>query len=499
MPHLSAFVSPLRSRRLPRFLRWLPVLLLALGMAPAAHAQNCDLRFNTQADLDTYLASGTRCSTAGSIFIRGYNRNADGTPDGGVTDVSGLLHITAVTREVIIQKGQLGSLAGLNNIGLIGGGLIFQGGVGVLDEFPFLVSAAGGVSFSTTSFTEIKGFGLLSNAGTIGITQNPSLRFVSGFGNLRTVANLLTISDNPMLITIPDFGSLTSAGSILVMSNPQLQAVAGFDQLRSLGSVNITTNAALRTVSGFTGGLVATGQVGIMENPALETLSGFNNSDISLVNITRNPLLREISNFNNSRFGVSIFVGYNAGLKKISGFKTIEAPRDISISLNPLLDSISGLTGSLGPYGLSIDDNPALLSLTPGLVFTDYSRFGYLRIRNNSSLVGCTAPWLCQVLARGANAVISDNAPTCTDATIRQACTTLTTRPTVTQRPAPYPNPADDVLQLPTRGAYRVSDLAGRVLLHGTGAHVSLAELPAGLYLVHTGTDLQDRFRIVKR
>ncbi|MCB2407571.1 T9SS type A sorting domain-containing protein [Hymenobacter lucidus] len=483
---------------MPRFLRWLPVLLLALGMASSAHAQTCDLRFDTQADLDSYLSSGTRCSTAGSIFIRGYNRRDNGTPDGGVIDVSGLLHITAVTRDVIIQKNQLASLAGLDNIGQIGGGLIIQSGVGTFDDFLFLVSA-GAVDIYGTSFTEIRGFGLLSSVGTVSISQNPVLRTVNAFNNLRTVTNRLSITNNPVLENIPAFGSLTSVGDIQFQSNPRLQSVLGFNQLRSLGSVNITTNTALSTVSGFNGGLVATGQVGIMENPALETLSGFNNSEISLVNISRNPLLRDISNFNNSRFGVSIFVGYNAGLKKISGFNTIVAPQNISITLNPLLDSISGLTGSMAPYGLSIDENPALLSLGSGLVFTDYSRIGYLRLINNSSLATCTASWLCQVIARGANVAISGNAPTCTDATIRQACTTLAVQPAAAQRPAPYPNPADDVLQLPDRGSYRVSDLTGRVLLHGTGGHVSLTELPAGIYVVHTGAEFQNRFRIVKR
>ncbi|TGE29721.1 hypothetical protein E5K02_09760 [Hymenobacter metallicola] len=477
------------------------MLLLALAMASSAHAQSqtCALRFNTQEELNNYLGSGTRCSTAQSIFIRGYNRNADGTPDGGVTDVSGLLHITAVTGDVIIQKNLLASLAGLNDIGTVGGVVHIQSGVGTFDDFPFLVSA-GGVAFSGTSFTEIRGFGLLSSAGEVYISQNSALRSVNAFNNLRTLTSRLTITNNPLLDRISTFGALTAAADIQVQSNPQLQAIVGFNALRSLGSVNITVNDALRTISGFNGGLVATGQVGIMENPVLETLSGFDNSDVSLVNISRNPRLKEIANFNNSRFGVSIAITYNAGLEQITGFRSMAAPpRDLSISQNVLLDSISGFTGATAPTNLAIDDNPALRTLTQGLTFTTYSTLNYLYLRNNSSLTGCNVPWLCQHLVRGGGANISGNATGCSEAAIRQACTTLAARPVATKRPAPFPNPTDDMLQLPVRGAYRVSDLAGRVLLHGTGFQVSLAELPTGLYLVHTGADFQDRFRIVKR
>ncbi|WP_400190127.1 T9SS type A sorting domain-containing protein [Hymenobacter sp. B81] len=466
MSNLSSPAHSSRARRFFCLLGWLPVLLLALGLAPAAQAQTCNLYFETQAAVDSYVASGVRCPTAQSLFIRGFIRNSDGSTNGGVSDISGLLHITAVTQGVLVVMGEMSSLAGLANIQNIGGGLTIQGVIAptALNAFPNLQRVGGTVGITLSpgltgiagfgrlqsvqsitihdclNLVSIAGFGALTTAEYISISSMPALRSISGFGNLHTitgptpgVSNALGISYNPVLETIPAFPTLASVGSISITANPRLQTVVGFDGLRSASYINIGENTALHTISGFNGPLVVTpiggsyGHINIGQNSALETLAGFDGLEALHVNIGNNPRLRDIASFNNSKLNGQLSVYDNAGLEKITGFRSLRGVQDVSISRNAVLDSISGITGSAAPRGIFIQDNPTLRTLTPGLAFADYSALNFLYLLNNSSLAGCNVSWICQYLARGGSANISGNAPSCTYAAIQQGCASAPT------------------------------------------------------------------------
>ncbi|OON68424.1 hypothetical protein B0919_12230 [Hymenobacter sp. CRA2] len=75
-----------------------------------------------------------------------------------------------------------------------------------------------------------------------------------------------------------------------------------------------------------------------------------------------------------------------------------------------------------------------------------------LSLTNNSSLMGCAVPWLCQYLARSGYAVISGNAPSCNYAAIQQGCATAA------------------ALDLNVSGAQAISGSYRNVTITGTGA-----------------------------
>ena len=498
-----------------KHLLWLTLFVAhALAAAPAAQAQNCNLSFNTQAQLNSYLASGTRCNTPASLSIRGFSRYRDSNgnlvSDGGVSDVSGLQHITAVGQGgVSIIMFELSSLAGLSNIQQIGGALRISNATGAsrgLNAFPNLQQVGGEILFQqNASLTSIAGFGRLESAKGIGFFTHPNLgsisgfealtstvylsisqdlpvlRSVSGFNSLRTIGgsnqsggDILTISGNPLLETIPDFNALISAGFIFISNNPRLQAIVGFNALRNSSTIVIDNNTLLSTISGFNGPLVAAGNVQIIRNAALETLAGFEGLEVAQVSIGLNPRLRAIPSFNNSKLNGQLSVYENAGLEQITGFQSLRAADNIVIDRNPLLATITGFTGSSAPRGLFIRSNPALLSLTPGLAFADYSTLSSLAIENNSSLVGCNVPWLCQYLARGGFIFgISGNAPSCNYAAVLQNCATA---------------PANDLV---VTGAQTISGSYRNLTVTGTGVATLNGPLTvAGTLAVQSGGQL---------
>ncbi|GAA4393794.1 hypothetical protein [Hymenobacter koreensis] len=223
-----------------------------------AQAQTCNLAFNTQAQVNAYLASGNRCSTVDNLSITGAQRLSDGTLTPGVTDVSGLLHITAVTGIVQLQLNELANLGGLANIEQIGGNLMIGGAASAtgLNIFPNLRRVGGEIRFMF----------------------NPALTSISGFGQLQS-ANILYIALNQNLTSVSGFGALTTLGYFYIAQNPALRSINGFQ--------------SLRTVTGGTqGGIAVNSMLWITNNPVLETIPDFASlASVEYLNIIENGRL----------------------------------------------------------------------------------------------------------------------------------------------------------------------------------------------------------------
>ncbi|WP_375378206.1 T9SS type A sorting domain-containing protein [Hymenobacter cellulosilyticus] len=80
-----------------------------------------------------------------------------------------------------------------------------------------------------------------------------------------------------------------------------------------------------------------------------------------------------------------------------------------------------------------------------------------------------------------------------------QSCQILPVQTPDAELAPAYPNPVQDILHLPSPTSYVVRDMLGRVKLQGQGAHISMGDLPAGIYLVETGQGLNRQLRISKQ
>lgn len=290
--------------------------------------------------------------------------------------------------------------------------------------------------------------------------------------------------------------------ALTISNNPALQQqLAGFNSLRNLQNIGITGNG-ITAISGFNGGVLlngsGSGSINISSNPRLQSIIGFAGANVRSLNIYTNAGLVAISGFNNGAF-VAVNIGSNDAMTSVSGFRNSDFTNTIQLSNNVQLDNISGFIGSRAPATISLSGNSRLQNFAQGFAFGSYSALTTLNIGSNTLLAACAQPWICTYLRRGGYALISNNAPSCTQPAILQACQALAVQPPVVVPAPAYPNPVVDVLHLSSPSAYTVRDLLGRALRQGQGTQIFMGDLPAGVYVVETGQEVKRSTRTIKQ
>ncbi|MCB2406474.1 T9SS type A sorting domain-containing protein [Hymenobacter lucidus] len=514
-------------------MKHLLLLALLVGVTFGARAQ-CNATLTTQAEVNAFGATG--CTTVSVLSIRG------GTPTStdGIYDLTPLSNITTVTGSVVLILNDLTNIQGLDNIATIGGeldittatsltelsinagpssafrGLVSVGSYVIISDNPSLTSISGFFRLRNSKTIQItrnnrlagiSGFNVLQTTAVLSITSCPALRSITGFNNVTTLvpdatfpATELVIAENRALENILGFTSFTATDQFSIYNNKSLRELAGFNNLRRVKSLNISNDSAMASISGFNGPLVIDGNLSINTHARLTTISGFAGVRATAAYINSNERLLTISGFDGSRIG-SLDIGYNASLRTISGFNDAESTNYIQVTSNPKLGRVRGFGGlnMNAPRRITIGDSDSLTSLNEAFRYSSYSALTQLSIINNRRLATCTEPWICQYLASGGSASISNNAATCTAPAILTACRALGTDDAQPALAAGYPNPVSSIFHLPAPAPYQLYDVLGKLLLQGTGATISVADLPTGIYLLRTGPDRKQSIRLVKQ
>ncbi|TGE18912.1 hypothetical protein [Hymenobacter elongatus] len=516
-------------------MKQLLLVLCLFAFAHKARAQACNLNLTTQTQVDAIAQAG--CVTIQNLSVYGGIRNVS---IDGIYDLSPLAFITEVAGAVSLVMNDLPTIQGLANINTIGGGLYIQnatslGSVGVggfsslrsigqdliiinntsltnIAGFAQLQSARSVTISQNSELGNVTGLNALSRTGALSITQCPKLRTITGLNNLVTVQGIPTvpptqlpepvvaISDNPSLEQLTGLTSLATAGNLTIGTNPALKELAGFNNLRSLTGLYIGGNTAMTTLSGFNGGLVlgGTGIVNINTNARLTSITGFRGLNVQSLSIHTNNGLKEIPGFASSK-GLNVGVSGNPALESVAGFGNSQFTGTVQVDNNAQLQRITGFSSPTAPRFITVSGNPLLTSIASAFAYSSYAPLTTLRVEGNTALATCSVPWICSYLSRGELAYFSLNATGCnSNAAVQQGCQVLSTEKAAAQAPVAYPNPVSDLLYLRVASKFQISDLLGRVLLQGEGSAVSVAALPQGIYVVQTGPELKNSFRISK-
>lgn len=450
--------------------KFLLLLALLFAAAPRVRAQDCNLSFKSQPELDDYYkrsgqVGGALCTIANSLFISGgRDDNAD-----HIRNLDKLVALREINGDVYLDLGAITNVDGLRNITRIGGNLTISGatslnGIGQLadsnnDLLYNLESVGGSItirdnkslvlvtgflnklrSVKFIEFTrndnlfDIRGFGLLPRSSSIYFDNNPKLSNIQGFNNLYTIdttpgsGSILYLGNCPQLRFIGGFSVLHDVGALIISDDPLLEEVKGFNGLRHVESLAINKNTKLRVIDGFNNALESSTLVSILDNPALQTITGFRNLKATGLAIVRNAVLREINGFDGGWVSSQLSISDNASLSTITGFRNqTRATPSLVVQRNPLLTSITGFTGTQAPTTMFLDANPALKLLSTCFLYADYSPLTRLYCQGNTSLVACAEPWLCQFLRRGGIADFSGNKAGCMQTGILAACAPVAT------------------------------------------------------------------------
>ena len=205
---------------------------------------------------------------------------------------------------------------------------------------------------------------LIEVSGNLIIDSLPDLLAVVGLDHLRAVGNRLAILNNPVLENLDGLVALTTVGGLDVRSNPMLRDLKGLSKLVAAQKILITFNERLESLDG------------------LEKISQLP----SFLEIVHNTQLRNIDALSNvSLVGKYLYISRNASLKSLQGLASLKKSGDLVIEANPSLTDLGGLSRLEEINGLlRIEHNNKLASLLGLALLTRISE--YLYIAHNSEL-----------------------------------------------------------------------------------------------------------------
>ena len=292
-----------------------------------------------------------------------------------------------------------------------------------------------GPSTGESPITSLAGLsGILSIAGNLDITQNPSLKSLVGLDSLRHVGGYVSINTNDSLVDLTGLSSLNSiSDQLFIRFNDQLNSLNGLGQnqfvsLLSLfiennpllsfcnvpavcnfliqsediiirfnapGCVNLPqVSAACGIYSCIETGIVFNSQEEVDRFPA--DYPGCNSilGDVTIAgpDIENLDSLIQLQYINGT---LSIFS--NPVLTNIDGLSNLKSVVYLDIESNPLLPGLIGLSNLASAGGLLIYNNLALTSLA-GLGQLDYNTINDIYVEANPNLSVCDVSSICSYL-----------------------------------------------------------------------------------------------------
>jgi enterochelin esterase-like enzyme len=344
--------------------------------------------------LDSLLVSPTipcSCLPEGIIFSTQEEIDNFQTNYPGCTEIEG---------DVAIEGSDITSLAGLNVLTSIGGGL--------------RIGAEPGDGYTWSDHTVLETLTGLDNLNYIGgsfyLIGNDSLTNLEALANLDSIGGNLCIGvvvfiyyeeyfiGNPVLTSLTGLEGLTEIeGSITIIGNNILTSLTGLEGLTEIeGSIDIQANYSLTSLAGLEN-LTSIGEnleIGgvYSENPVLTSLEGLGNltSIGGELRIGYNDALTSLNGLENlTSIGGELRIGYNDALNSLTGLGSLtDVEGSITIFGNNALTSLTGLENVTSIGGeLRIEGNDTLSSL---LALDGITSVADLVIRSNSALLSLT-------------------------------------------------------------------------------------------------------------
>ena len=290
-------------------------------------------------------------------------------------DSLGLLSITTITGNLIIDGTNLDEIDNLSTIITIEGDIIIShiNQLSTLAVLENLVSANSIQIYNCNSLVSFAGFTQLQELGkpyvrdTIILENNPELQDISGFSHLSICAGItidacnkladltplqntttttdpfyyfpLTLTNNTSLVSLDGLNSLNGyIGTILIENNPILTDITALQNITGCASLTIRNNAALPNLDGF---------------------SGIHDKDIK-----------------------ELFLINNSSLENVDGLSNITYIRKLYLEACPPMCDFSGLNSAHQIDEVYIENN----QFENGLVNAAFNRVHLIHIINNPLL-----------------------------------------------------------------------------------------------------------------
>lgn len=356
------------------------------GICPAS-----GVVLRTQADIAEFISLFPTCKEVqGSLIIQSF--------DNPIHDISALIQITSIEKELFIVNTALKDLHGLDSLQSIG-----------------------------TNLT---------------IRENHHLKNLTGLSSLNKINGYLSVSENDSLVSLDGLGPIhPDSLSNLYLTNSKSLSICSHESIcayLSRGGTNVISANALGCGSSF--------QVSKSCNPDADCPPGslrFYSQEELDEFAAIYPNCKDLNGF--LQIGPSPGASAITSLTGLSGIQTISG--SLEIIQNPSLKSLTGLDSLVQVGGqVSINSNDSLVNLTGlgalksisdqlsiqfneqlsslnGLGQMNIDSMTFLNIQNNAVLSACTYPVICNYLTASDNADIRFNANGCANLSqVRAAC-----------------------------------------------------------------------------
>jgi hypothetical protein len=197
-------------------------------------------------------------------------------------DVSALMGIRYIGRDLYIEYSAIKSLSGLDSLNYIGSSfqLVSNSNLAALNGLESLTHV--GFSLNIEHFCQIQnleGLNALQECGFLQLVDLPFLNSLDGLESLDSIFNNLEISYNPLLTDVNSLHDLQYIGeNFWLNQNGSLTSLPVFESLNSIdGEVSITNNVNLLSVGAFQNLYYLNGGLTISGNSKLASLVGLDN------------------------------------------------------------------------------------------------------------------------------------------------------------------------------------------------------------------------------
>ncbi len=445
-----------------------------------------DTTFTLQAQIDSFALNYPTCTQLnGNLTVKGPF----------LTDLAGLAQLEAVRGRLTLDLVDGRELAEITNLTHVGHlelirvfGLNSLAVVSSVDSLEGLTIDSIGVIKNLSGLEHIRSLprGLI-------ISNNTELESLRGIDSIDFIGQELVILRNDTLqslLALQDFDADNIMLSLVVRANKQLTSLAGLEGFQRLrGNVDIIANNQLGDLSGLQNLTRASRGLQVSANASLANLTGLENfeSTNGSVTISGNPnmtSLRGLSGLNELTSSLVL-----SGLPRLTRLDGLSSLDTIGQSLVIIaLDSLSSLLGLesvdyMG--GMTIFMNPRLGGME-GLN-DDLTINGALTLRDNNELRRCAVKPICRYLESKTGDVIQNNQVGCNSRMeVEMQCDAVGTQQAAESRVVLYfsspsvLNVREQSGQSLDGAAYRLVDLAGRVLVAGTLTASQQIDVPAG-------------------
>ena len=364
-----------------------PVLIL-LGFSIQSIAQCMSINFNSQADVDAWVAVNSCFEIETEMYI-GPAVPGETTD---ISDLSGLQDIQFVHGTITIRDNpNLTNLNGLQGLTEVSMGMYIENNDGLINLQglnSLQISAHEVVIDGNDNLINLEGMNDLWDFENFRISNNSSLQSLAGLENVSSITFNLTISDNINLINLQGLeGIIDGVIEIHISGNNSLQNLTGLDNLTSVDDFFVQNNSSLTSLQGLGSLTEVWNLFDLSGNNALTSLNGlssFTQSNDFI--ISDNAALTSLAGLDNLNFvGLFLDIRSNENLASLSGLEGLTVNNgEIVITDNTALVDLTGLDNLVEIYALSIHQNPNLTSLN-GLENLNYADI--LSIKDNDALL----------------------------------------------------------------------------------------------------------------